>query len=45
MDVGKAVPLYYDVVSVVAWIALLTALSIPLILRIKYRPAEELREL
>ena len=45
LDIGKAVPLYYDVISIIAWTALLTALSIPLILRIKYRPAEELREL
>lgn len=41
----SAVPLHYDVIVVAVWIALLTALSIPLILRIKYKPAEELREL
>lgn len=43
--VDKAAPLYYGVLSAIAWTALLTALSIPLILRIEYKPAEELREL
>lgn len=44
LEIGKAVPLTYGIVSAVIWTIIPTILAIPLVMRIKYKPPEEVRE-
>ena len=44
MEISKAIPLTYGIASIIIWTVVFTALAIPLITRVRYRPPEEIRE-